>query len=150
MGEAGASRPRRRGRICGVITVSWETVRISLHVLAATIWVGGQITVAALVPTLRALSPDAPRLAARRFNPVAWTGYAVLVATGGWNVAAEEDDLHGAKLAVLWVKIAVVAASGVAAWLHIRATSVAGRAVWGAVTALTAVAALVLGVLLRG
>jgi putative copper export protein len=133
-----------------VITVSWETVRISLHVLAATIWVGGQITLGVLVPALRAISPDAPRVAARGFNPVAWTGYAVLVATGAWNVAAEHDDLEGAKLAVLWVKIAVVAASGLAAFLHIRATSVAGRAVWGAVTALTAVVALVLGVLLHG
>jgi uncharacterized membrane protein len=133
-----------------VITVSWETVRISLHVLAATIWVGGQITLGALVPALQAISPDAPRVAARRFNPVAWTGYAVLVATGAWNVAAEHDDLNGDKLVVLWVKVAVVAASGLAAFLHIRATSAAGRAVWGAVTALTAVAALVLGVLLQG
>jgi putative copper export protein len=110
-----------------VVTVSWETLRISLHVLAATIWVGGQITVGALVPTLRGVSDEAPRLVARGFNRVAWPAYAVL-----------------------GVKMVVVLASGVAAWLHIRATTRSGMAVWGAVSALTALAALVLGVVLRG
>jgi uncharacterized membrane protein len=31
-----------------VLTVSWDTVRLFLHVLAATVWVGGQLTLAAL------------------------------------------------------------------------------------------------------
>ena len=34
-------------------------LRLSLHVLAATIWVGGQLTIAGLVPDLRALGGDA-------------------------------------------------------------------------------------------
>jgi uncharacterized membrane protein len=29
-----------------VLSVSWDTVRLFLHVLAATIWVGGQLTLA--------------------------------------------------------------------------------------------------------
>jgi putative copper export protein len=133
-----------------VVTWSWETVRISLHVLAATIWVGGQITVGALIPTLRGVSPEAPGLVARRFSPIAWGAYAVLVLTGIWNVAAEEDKVHGAWQVTLGVKVAVVAASGLAAWLHVRAGTRTGVAVWGAVAALTAVAALVLGVVLGG
>lgn len=37
--------------------MSWDTIRLFLHVLAATIWVGGQITLAALVPvSTRAIS----------------------------------------------------------------------------------------------
>jgi len=36
-----------------VKTLDWETIRLFLHVLAATVWVGGQITLAALVPALR-------------------------------------------------------------------------------------------------
>ena len=36
------------------MTVDLETLRLFLHVLAATIWVGGQLTLAALVPALRA------------------------------------------------------------------------------------------------
>ncbi len=36
-----------------MLTVELETLRLFLHVLAATVWVGGQITLAALVPALR-------------------------------------------------------------------------------------------------
>ncbi len=36
-----------------MLAVSWDTVRLFLHVLAATVWVGGQLTLAALVPVLR-------------------------------------------------------------------------------------------------
>ena len=31
-----------------MLTVSWDTIRLFLHVLAATIWVGGQLVLAAL------------------------------------------------------------------------------------------------------
>lgn len=40
-------------------------------VLAATIWVGGQMALAALVPVLRRSGAGVPRAAARRFNQVA-------------------------------------------------------------------------------
>jgi uncharacterized membrane protein len=36
-----------------MLPVSWDTIRLFLHVLAATVWVGGQLTLAALVPVLR-------------------------------------------------------------------------------------------------
>jgi hypothetical protein len=36
-----------------MLAVSWDTIRLFLHVLAATIWVGGQLVLAALVPILR-------------------------------------------------------------------------------------------------
>ena len=71
-----------------MLSVSWDTIRLFLHVLAATIWVGGQITLAALVPVLRRLGAEIPRAAARRFNQVAWPAFAVLVITGIWNIAA--------------------------------------------------------------
>ena len=35
-----------------MLGVSWDTIRLFLHVLAATMWVGGQLTLAALVPVL--------------------------------------------------------------------------------------------------
>jgi uncharacterized membrane protein len=31
-----------------MLSVNWDTIRLFLHVLAATVWVGGQITLAAL------------------------------------------------------------------------------------------------------
>jgi uncharacterized membrane protein len=33
-----------------MLSVSWDTIRLFPHVLAATVWVGGQITLAALFP----------------------------------------------------------------------------------------------------
>ncbi|HTZ25747.1 MAG TPA: hypothetical protein VMC83_17270 [Streptosporangiaceae bacterium] len=50
----------------------------------------------------------------------------------------------------LIVKLIVVAISGVAAALHARARSTAGLAVFGALTGISALAALFLGVLLAG
>jgi hypothetical protein len=91
-----------------------------------------------------------PRLAARAFNRVAWPAFGLLVATGVWNVADERDDVEGAFAVTLWVKLGVVALSGVAAFAHARARTSAGLAVWGALTALAALAALFLGVLLAG
>jgi hypothetical protein len=37
-----------------VLPITWSTVRLFVHVVAATVWIGGQLTVAALVPGLRA------------------------------------------------------------------------------------------------
>ncbi len=124
--------------------------RLTLHVLAAAVWVGGQITVAGLVPTARALDPDAPRQVARAFARLSWPAYAVLVATGFWNMAAVSKGQPHAWKIVLGVKIAVVALAGLSAWLHSIARSRAGLAVWGAVASLSSLAALTLGVFLAG
>ncbi len=66
-----------------MLAVSRDTVRLFLHVLAATIWVGGQLTLAALVPVLRRLGAQIPGAAARRFSQVAWPAFAVLIRTPG-------------------------------------------------------------------
>jgi len=133
-----------------MLAVSWDTVRLFLHVLAATVWVGGQLTLAALVPALRGLGASVPRTVARRFNQVAWPAFAVLIATGVWNIAAVRGQVHGSYRTTLIVKIAVVALSGITAALHARSRSRAGLAVFGALTGLTALAALFLGVMLAG
>jgi putative copper export protein len=126
-----------------------DILRLSLHVLAATIWVGGQLTLGALVPTLKAAGADVPRSVARRFSQVAWPAFVVLVATGIWNITAVHDKTHVWKT-VLMVKITVVILSGITAALHQAAKSRKGLAVWGALTAITAMAALVIGVALAG
>ncbi len=133
-----------------MLSVSWDTIRLFLHVLAATVWVGGQITLAALVPVLRRRGAEIPRAAARRFNLVAWPAFGVLVVTGIWNIAAVRSQIHGSYRATLIVKLAAVAISGVTALLHARARTPAGQAVFGALTGLSALAALFLGVLLAG
>jgi putative copper export protein len=133
-----------------MLAVSWDTVRVFLHVLAATVWVGGQITLTALVPVLRRLGAEVPRAAARRFNQVAWPAFAVLVLTGIWNVIAVRSRIHGSYETTLVVKLIVVAISGISAVMHARARHTAGRAAFGALTGCSALAALFLGILLAG
>jgi putative copper export protein len=133
-----------------MLPVSWDAIRLTLHVLAATVWVGGQLTLAALVPALHQAGPELPRVVARQFSRVAWPAFGVLVLTGIWNVAAESDHNHGRYRVTLIVKIAVALLSGVAALLHARARRPAALAVWGAVAGATALAAVFLGVLLAG
>lgn len=136
---------------CAVLTPAVETVRLFLHVLAAAVWVGGQVVMAGLVPSARTLGPSAPRALARAFARLSWPAFALLVATGFWNLAAVHfSQTTTAWQVVLGVKLAVVTLSGVAALLHSRATSPAGLAVWGSITGTSAVAALLLGVLLAG
>jgi putative copper export protein len=134
-----------------VLPLTVDVVRICLHILGACVWVGGQLTLVGLVPTLRAVHPDAPRVAARRFNRIAWSAYGVLVVTGIWNLA--EVHLSAATTdyqVTLLVKLGVVAVSGVAAAVHARATSRVALAVGGAVGLLAALGAVLLGVMLRG
>ncbi|TDD40498.1 hypothetical protein E1287_00545 [Actinomadura sp. KC06] len=126
-----------------MLAVTAADVRIFLHVLAATIWVGGQITLGALVPALRGYE-GVTKVAARRFNTIAWPAFAVLVLTGVWNLT--EGDLGDAAQRTLEVKLVFVLLSGVAAFLHTRATSKAGLAAWGALGAAGALAALFFGV----
>lgn len=123
-----------------------DSLRVFLHVVAATIWVGGQLTLAGLVPGLRALGPDAPRTVARRFNRIAWPAFAVLVVTGIWNVLELEPDWDSAYGRTVMVKVLVVTASGLAAFAHARARSKVGLAAFGAVSGLAALGALFLGV----
>jgi putative copper export protein len=133
-----------------VLAVSWDTIRLFLHVLAATIWVGGQITLAALVPVLRRFGTEVPGTVARRFNQVAWPAFGVLIVTGVWNIAAVHSHIKGSYQTTLVIKLIVVAISGVTAALHARAKNKAALAVFGALTGLSALAALFLGVLLAG
>jgi putative copper export protein len=133
-----------------VLPFTLDDLRLFLHVLAATIWVGGQLTLAGLVPALRAAGTDVPRAAARAFNRIAWPAFAVLIITGAWNISAERANVHGAYTNTLILKLVVVVLSGVTAFLHARSTSKTGLAVFGALTGVTALGALLLGVMLAG
>ncbi len=157
-----------------MLPVTASTFRIFLHILAATIWVGGQLTLGVVISVLRP-APDDPnpeiarariRAVAQRFQIAAWSAYAVLLATGVWNLLAERvGDQSGDWVATLFVKLVFVAGSGLAAAVHIfvaaprvrAATTAEARrraaAFSGAcegVSVLCAVAALFLGVVLGG
>ena len=132
-----------------MLPVTAQSIRLFLHVIAAAVWVGGQITLAGLVPTLRGLGDDAPKAVARRFNRIAWPAFAVLVLTGVWNVV--EVDVADTSIEyqiTLFLKLVVVAASGISAAAHIGARSKGALAFWGALSGLSAIAAVFLGILL--
>jgi len=125
------------------------TFRIALHVLAATIWVGGQFTLAGLLPVLRK-HEGAAKQAAQAFNRLAWPAFGVLVVTGMWNLAAIDITAASNSYQVtVFIKIAVAIAAGVATAAHIAARTKLMLALGGALGALCSVAAVFLGVLLH-
>lgn len=135
--------------LLGMSPVTLDTLRLFLHVLAATVWVGGQITLAALVPALRAAGTNVPKAAANAFNRIAWPAFGILVLTGIWNVVAEGDK-GPAYERTLMVKYALVVGSGVTAYLHARVASRKAMAIFGALTGLTALATVFVGIMLAG
>lgn len=129
---------------------SLATLRLFLHVVAASIWVGGQFVMAGLVPTARRVAPDAVKALAQAFGRVAWPAFVVVVLTGVWNLmAVDVIDAPGEYVGTLMVKILVAVLSGVFAVVHQGGRSKAALAIGGALGALTSVAAMFLGILLH-
>ena len=127
-----------------------DSIRLFLHVIGATIWVGGQLVFAALVPVLKKKDAALPKLVAHQFNKIAWPAYGLLVITGMWNMASLPKQVPSNYSAFIGVKMTVVIFSAVAAILHSRAKSAKGMAMWGAMSGLAAISATYLGVLLAG
>ena len=145
-----SARPTGRGSN-GVLAPALETVRLTLHVLAAT-RVGR-----------RPDRDDGPRRAGPRAGGrrpqdagagLRPDGLARLCRPAGHG----RLERHGRPLlaqdsawkAVLMAKIVVVLLAGVAVWLHQRATTKGQLALWGSVGGVASVAALVMGILLAG
>lgn len=126
------------------------TIRLFLHVLAASIWVGGQVVLVGVVPALRTSYPEATRLVARAYGRVAWPAFAVVVITGLWNLSEVPVSDSGTDYQVtLFVKITLAIVSGAAAAVHQVGRSKVALAVGGALGFLAALAAMYLGFLLR-
>ncbi len=133
-----------------MLSPTLTTWRLVLHIFAATIWVGGQFALAGVVPSLRRVSPEATKAAARAFSRIAWPAFAVLLVTGIWNLM--EVDVTTAPTSyqvTVLVKITLAVVSGAAAAVHQVGQSKLALATGGAIGALAAVGALFLGVLLR-
>lgn len=60
------------------------TYLLYIHVVAATVWVGGLIVMAGLVPAVRNVTDDRTviRAIAQRFGVLSWSALGILVATG--------------------------------------------------------------------
>ena len=134
-----------------------DALRSFLHILSVTVWVGGQIVVAGLIPLLRRADRNAgpvpdgelsvTQQAARRFGRIAWPFFALAIITGLWAIGdLEWSASTGAWKTLFFVKMALVAASGVGAWLHARAQRAPERAMFAAFASLSALAALLIAV----
>jgi len=133
--------------LAGGVTI----LRLTLHVLAACVWVGGQLVVAGLLPTVRGMGDSAPRQIASAFGRLSWPAFWLLIVTGVWNyLAVDHAHATGAWNAVFGVKMVLVVAAGLGAFLHTRATSPKSRGMFAGIGALASIGALVLGVALAG
>jgi uncharacterized membrane protein len=68
-----------------MVNFTGSDIVLWIHVLAACIWIGGQITLGMMMPMLRTV-PDIMRDVARRFQNLAWVAYAMLIVTGLVNL----------------------------------------------------------------
>ncbi|HSL57545.1 MAG TPA: hypothetical protein VK866_06870 [Acidimicrobiales bacterium] len=126
-----------------MLPLTADTVRASLHVLGAALWVGG--LVAAL------LGSGGPRLATRRLHVVVWAGLVLTLVTGVWALlAVDVGDRSTEYLVTLGVKLLVVAVSGAGAVVSGVTRDRRLLTAAGAVALVAATAALVLGVQLSG
>jgi putative copper export protein len=128
-----------------VLTINLDVIRLTLHVLGATIWVGGQIVMAALIGPLRRVAPEAIAPAARVFAWVGWPAFAVLVLTGFWSLSGGGHKSDAYQI-TLMVKLTLVILSGLGAALHTFAKKPALKGFWGAVGLVCALGAVLLGV----
>jgi putative copper export protein len=132
----------------------WAAINLWLHVMAATVWIGGQITLGLLVPLLRR-DRDLLIASARRFQVGAWVAFAVLVITGiinMHNAGMGIADLNATPAGrTLSLKLGFVLLSGVAAAVHAyvvgprirRSPTTTLRALSGVLGALALLAAVV-------
>ncbi len=131
---------------------SWlDITRLSLHVIAASFWVGGQLVLAGLIPTVRDFGEGATQKVARVFGRLSWPAFWVLIATGVWNyLAVAHGSVAASWMVVFSIKMICVVVSGFGAYRHTKAATPSARGMYAGVSALGSILALVLGVALAG
>ncbi len=124
-------------------SITLDSLRLFVHITAACIWVGGQIVLAAIVPVVRKHAGRETTLAiAHQFQRIAWPAFAVLLATGAWNLSVVNvGDRSSAYLTSLFVKLMLVFVSGACAAAH-TVLARSKPAVGGALAGIGLVAAL--------
>lgn len=133
-----------------MIAPNLDTLRLFLHVLAASIWVGGQIVLGGLVPRLRASHPDSLKTAANGFARVAWPAFGVVVVTGIWNILEVSiSDTDTDYQVTLFLHVLLTVATATFAAVHSLGRSKLALALGGALGLLTGLGAMFVGLLLR-
>lgn len=100
---------------------SSQIVVLWIHIIAACVWIGGQITLGMLVPVLRG-DRELVVAAARRFGWLGWSAFAVLIVTGLINmheIGVSLTHLNANPTSrTLSLKLTLVIISGLAAATH--------------------------------
>jgi putative copper export protein len=111
-----------------------------LHLVGATVWIGGLIVVATLVPAVRKVTDDREviRAIARRFGVVSWIALGSQVLTGAWMAADRVWDN------VLITKVSLVIVSAILAGWHTMAARNQSPALRGATQGVILILALVI------
>lgn len=142
-----------------MLSPTWSDFNLWLHIIAASVWIGGQITVGAVVPMLRS-QRDTVVAVARRFQTIGWPAFALIFITGLFNIhnAGLEKHLGDSDAGrTVLLKLGLFAISGLAAAIHayvigprIRVNSTSSLRMWsgilGALSLLAALAAALYGV----
>ena len=131
-----------------MLSPNLDTIRLFIHVLSASVWVGGQIVLAGIVPGLRQVGPEATKAAANGFARVAWPAFAIAFFTGIWNVLAIDGSISLSYNITLGVKLVLVVIAGASAFQHSQTSNKAVLAITGGIGAVASIIVLFLGVLL--
>ena len=124
-------------------------MRVFLHLLAAGVWVGGQIVVAGIVPGLRKSSGrEATKALANGFARVAWPAFGIALATGIWSLLALDGQASTAYNLTFGIKFLFYIAAGAAAVAHARSSKRPVIAVTGALGLVFSLIVMFLGTML--
>lgn len=127
-----------------------DSIRLFLHVLAASVWVGGQIVLGGLVPKLRQVAPESLKVAANAFARIAWPAFAVVVVTGMWNILdIAVGDMTTEYQVSLFVHVLLAMAAAMFVVIHSVGQTKLALALGGALGLLTSLGAMFVGILLQ-
>ena len=127
-----------------------DSIRLFFHVLAASVWVGGQIVLGGLVPKLRQVAPESLKVAANAFARIAWPAFAVVVVTGMWNILdITVGDMTTEYQVSLFVHVLLAMAAAMFVVIHSVGQTKLALALGGALGLLTSLGAMFVGILLQ-
>ena len=127
-----------------------DSIRLFLHVLAASVWVGGQIVLGGLVPKLRQVAPESLKVAANAFARIAWPAFAVVVVTGMWNILdIKVGDMSTEYQVSMFVHVLLAMAAAMFVVIHSVGKTKLALALGGAFGLLTSLGAMFVGILLQ-
>lgn len=127
-----------------------DSIRLFLHVLAASVWVGGQIVLGGLVPKLRQVAPESLKVAANAFARIAWPAFAVVFVTGMWNTLdITVGDMSTEYQVSLFVHVLLAMAAAMFVVIHSVGQTKLALALGGALGLLTSLGAMFVGILLQ-